>query len=135
MVSLVNKQHFYYLWAFMEKDPILKVRNLTTKLQIGKAAYSVVENLSFDLHSEKTLAIVGESGCGKTMTALFLMRILPSPPALPSEGEVIYRNRNLLKISEREMRSIRGGKMAMIFQDPNNALNPVYTIGQQLMET
>lgn len=118
----------------MKEKPILTVRNLTTKLQIGQSAYSVVDNLSFNLHLGKTLAIVGESGCGKTMTALSLMRILPRPPALPSEGEVIYRNRNLLDISEKEMRLIRGGKIAMIFQDPNNALNPVYTIGEQLVE-
>jgi len=115
-------------------QPILKVHNLTTKLQIGQHAYSVVDNLSFDLHLGKTMAIVGESGCGKTMTALSLMRILPQPPALPSEGQVIYRDQNLLKLSEREMRSIRGGRIAMIFQDPNSALNPVYTIGDQLVE-
>ncbi|MDP1835506.1 MAG: ABC transporter ATP-binding protein [Chlamydiales bacterium] len=96
--------------------------------------YSVVEGLSFDLHAGKTLALVGESGCGKSMTALSLMRILPHPPALPSEGEVIYRGQNLLQISEAQMREIRGMRIAMIFQDPTSALNPVYTIGDQLVE-
>lgn len=115
-------------------EPQLLVRNLTTTLQIGRHAYPVVENLNFTLYSGKTLAVVGETGCGKSMTALSILRILPSPPALPSTGEVLYQNRNLLTISEKEMRKIRGAKIAMIFQDPNSALNPVYTIGSQLLE-
>jgi peptide/nickel transport system ATP-binding protein len=115
--------------------PILSVRNLTTRLQIGNTAYPIVDRLSFDLHLGKTLALVGESGCGKSMTALSLMRILPSPPALLSEGEILYRGKNLLALSEREMRMIRGGKIAMIFQDPSNCLNPVYSVGDQLLES
>lgn len=115
-------------------EPILKVRELTTYLQMGDKAVAIVDKLSFDLYPGKTLAIVGESGCGKTLTALSLMRILPSPPSLPSTGEVIYQNKNLLSLSEKEMRSIRGKKIAIIFQDPSSALNPVYTIGNQLME-
>lgn len=115
-------------------SPILRVRDLTTSLQIGGHAWTIVENLSFDLYLGKTLALVGESGCGKSMTALSLMRILPDPPALPSTGEVWYKGQNLLTISEREMRNIRGAKIAMIFQDPMSALNPVYSIGSQLVE-
>jgi len=113
---------------------ILEVRGLTTKLKLGKTDYTVVDRLSFDLCLDKTLALVGESGCGKSMTALSLMKILPEPPALPPEGEVIYQGRNLLKLNDREMRKIRGKSIAMIFQDPMSALNPVYTIGEQLME-
>jgi len=115
-------------------DPILTVRHLTTRLQMGDQAIAVVDDLSFDLFPGKTLAVVGESGCGKSLTALSLMRILPQPPALPSTGEVLYKGRNLLTLSEKEMRAIRGGRIAMIFQDPASALNPVYSIGQQLME-
>lgn len=117
-----------------EQEPILKVRNLTTRLRFGSDIWTVVDRLSFDLYHGKTLALVGESGCGKSLTALSLMRILPKPPALPSEGEVIYQGRNLLTVSEKEMRDIRGAKIAMIFQDPMSALNPVYTIGYQLAE-
>lgn len=113
---------------------VLSVRHLTTKLQIGRHAYAVVDNVSFDLFRGKTLALVGESGCGKSMTALSIMRTLPHPPALPSEGHVLYQGRNLLELSAKEMRSIRGGRIAMIFQDPSAALNPVYTIGNQLIE-
>lgn len=120
--------------SFSTTPPILTVRNLTTRLKIGQEVWTVVDHLDFSLYKEKTLALVGESGCGKSMTALSLLRILPHPPALPPSGEVLYQGRNLLTISEKEMRSIRGAKIAMIFQDPMSALNPVYTIGNQLME-
>lgn len=115
-------------------EPILSVNHLTARLQIGADAYKVVEEISFQLHSGKTLALVGESGCGKSMTALSIMRILPTPPALPPEGEVWYQGQNLLTLSEKEMRKLRGARIAMIFQDPATALNPVYTIGDQLLE-
>lgn len=116
------------------ETPILEVKHLTTKLLLGQQEIAVVDDLSFKLYAGKTLALVGESGCGKSMTALSLMRILPQPPALPSTGELLYQGKNLLEFSEKEMRSIRGGKIAMIFQDPSSALNPVYTIGNQLSE-
>jgi len=118
----------------MTDDVVLDVDHLVTKLRIGEEAFKVVDGLSFRLRRGKTLALVGESGCGKSMTALSLLRILPQPPALPPEGAVQYRGRDLLKVSEREMRKIRGAQLAMIFQDPMSALNPVYTVGSQLME-
>lgn len=114
--------------------PILTVSHLTTRLLFPPFSYKVVDDLSFKLYPGKTLALVGESGCGKSMTALSLMRILPDPIALPSEGEVLYKGQNLLTIREKEMRSLRGARLAMIFQDPANALNPVYPIGDQLLE-
>lgn len=114
--------------------PVLEVRHLKTYFQLENAPYAVVDDVSFDLHPGKTLAIVGESGCGKTVTALSILGILPTPPMLYSEGEIIYRGRNLLTISKKEMFKIRGSTIAMIFQDPTNALNPVYTIGNQLLE-
>jgi oligopeptide/dipeptide ABC transporter ATP-binding protein len=116
------------------EEPILIVNHLTTRLIIEQGDVAIVDDLSFVLHQRKTLALVGESGCGKSMTALSLMRILPQPPALPSTGEVLYKGRNLLTLTEKEMSKIRGGKIAMIFQDPSSALNPVYTIGNQLVE-
>jgi len=114
--------------------PILQIKNLTTKLRLGGRPVPVVKEVSFDLLSGRTTALVGESGCGKSMTALSLMRILPSPPALPSSGEVLYRGQNLLKLSDSEMRGIRGNQIGMVFQDPMSSLNPVYTIGEQLLE-
>lgn len=114
---------------------VLKVRHLSTYM-MGKnrEKIAVVNNVSFSLSSGKTLALVGESGSGKSMTALSLLRILPQPPMLHPEGEVLFHGKNLLTMSEREMRSIRGKSIAMIFQDPMSALNPVYTVGDQLEE-
>lgn len=113
---------------------VLAVEDLRTSLRMGDSLFEVVRGVSFNLYPGKTLALVGESGCGKSMTALSLMRIAPSPPVLPSTGKVLFQGKNLLSLSEKEMCSLRGGKIAMIFQDPSNALNPVYTIGEQLME-
>lgn len=116
------------------EEPVLTVNNLTTNLLVDGKIVAIVDGVSFELYKGKTVALVGESGCGKSMTALSLMRITPQPPALPSTGEIIFQGKNLLTLSEKEMRSFRGGKIAMIFQDPSSALNPVYTIGSQLVE-
>lgn len=116
------------------KNPILRVKQLTTKLHIGNSTYAVIEGISFDLDPGKTLALVGESGCGKSITALSILQILPHPPFLPSAGEIIYNDQNLLTLSEKEVQKIRGARIAMIFQDPSSALNPVFTIGDQLLE-
>lgn len=118
----------------MMTEPILSVSNLRVRLKQGPISYEIVRGVSFDLYSGKTLALVGESGCGKSLSALSLLNIQPTPPFLHPEGMVNYRSQNLLKLSEKELQKIRGGKIAMIFQDPNNALNAVYTIGNQLME-
>ncbi|MBA3815566.1 MAG: ABC transporter ATP-binding protein [Parachlamydiaceae bacterium] len=115
-------------------EPILQVKDLCTSLQLEGRAVTLVDHFSLNLYRGQTVALVGESGCGKTMTALSLMRILPQPAALPSTGKVIFKGKNLLDLSEKEMRQIRGSRIAMIFQDPASALNPVYTIGNQLME-
>ena len=113
---------------------VLNVKELTTKLKVGRTVLTAVDRISFSLEKGKTLALVGESGCGKSLTALSILRILPRPPALPSEGQVLFGETDLLKMPEREMRKIRGSKIAMIFQDPMSALNPVYSILNQLME-
>jgi oligopeptide/dipeptide ABC transporter ATP-binding protein len=116
-------------------DVVLKVRHLTVKLKSAGKVYRVVDDICFDLKRGQTLALVGESGCGKSMTALSILRILPDPPTLPPEGEVIYEGQNLLTLKNAQLRHIRGRRIAMIFQDPLSALNPVYTIGGQLLES
>lgn len=118
----------------MEQEVVLSVRHLTVRLKIEGEVYPVIEDLCFDLRRGETLALVGESGCGKSMTALALLQILPMPPALPPEGEILYRGKNLLTLSNAHMRKIRGRHIAMIFQDPISALNPVYSLGAQLLE-
>lgn len=118
----------------MNSDPILDVDNLVIKLQLGDEVYPVVRNIAFKLYPGRTLALVGESGCGKTMAALSLLRIAFSPPALPPEGKVLFEGKNITTVGSKELRSIRGGKIGTIFQDPSSSLNPVFTVGNQLME-
>ncbi len=105
---------------------------MTFRLQDYQAR--AVRGVSFEIQQKSTLGIVGESGCGKTMTALSLMRLVPSPPAIIEKGEIIFEERDLLKLNEKEMRQIRGGRISMIFQDPMTSLNPVFTCGYQIKE-
>lgn len=115
-------------------EPVLSVLDLKVRLKMESGSFEIVRGISFDLFAGKTLALVGESGCGKSISALSLLKIQPTPPFLPPEGQVLYQSQNLLSLSERQLRKIRGGRIAMVFQDPNNALNAVYTIGMQLIE-
>ena len=113
----------------------LDVRGLTTVLETRAGSVPVVDNVTFSVETGHTVAIVGESGCGKSMTALSLMRILPQPPARIVAGEVWIGGRDILALSEPEMRRVRGGEIAMIFQDPMTSLNPVLSIGEQITES
>jgi len=115
--------------------PVLEVHDLTTMLTTESRPLPIVRGISFTLHAGQTLALVGETGCGKSMTALSLLRLAPQPPTLPPTGKVLYQGINLLTLSSQEMRGVRGRHIAMIFQDPRSSLNPVCTIGEQLLET
>lgn len=117
-----------------DPKPILEVKNLKVALKLKGGVFPVVNDVSFSLYPGKTLALVGESGCGKTMTALSLLKLNDGANVLPPEGEVIYQGENLLSINEKRLRKVRGAKIAMVFQDPTTSLNPLYTIGNQLME-
>lgn len=113
---------------------LLEVRNLHTCFHTDTGISRAVEGASFDIRKGETLALVGESGCGKTVTALSVMRLVPAPPGEIVKGEIIFRERNLLDLSEAQMRFIRGRRIGMIFQEPMTALNPLYTIGYQIRE-
>lgn len=113
---------------------ILQVRNLTTQLPRGKKLVKIVNNISFDTFKGKTLGIVGESGSGKSITALSIMQLIDTAQGSIT-GEVLLDGTNLLDLKEDVMRKIRGTRIAMIFQDPMNALNPLFTIGNQIGET
>ena len=117
----------------METKPVLAVRNLTTSFLVDGAWKSVVRNVSFDVAPGETVAIVGESGSGKSVTSLSLMRLL-APASSRIEGEVLLNGRDLLALSEREMRGVRGNDISMIFQEPMTSLNPIFTIGRQISE-
>jgi peptide/nickel transport system ATP-binding protein len=114
---------------------LLEVENLVTEFHVEHGVARAVDGVSFSLKEGETLGIVGESGSGKSVTSLSLMRLVPDPPGkvLPS-SKVVVNGRDVMKLPEREMKRIRGSEIAMIFQDPMTALNPVYTIGNQLSE-
>ncbi len=117
-----------------EKQVILQVDNLRTEFDTEDGVVHAVNGISYSLKEGETLGIVGESGCGKSVSVLSIMRLLPEPPARIAEGEVKFFGKNLLALSESDMRHIRGGQIAMVFQDPMTFLNPVLTIGYQLTE-
>ena len=114
---------------------LLEIKNLKTQFQTQGRLIRAVDGVSCDIEEGETLAIVGESGCGKSVTALSVMRLIPFPPGRIVDGEIIYRGRNLLKLDPEEMRQVRGKEISMIFQEPMTSLNPVLTIGKQLVET
>ena len=114
---------------------LLEVKGLKTHFFTEEGAVKAVDGVSYDLEDGETLGLVGESGCGKSVSALSLMRLIPSPPGKIVDGEVWFENRDILKIGMEDMRAIRGGKISMIFQEPMTSLNPVLTIERQLTET
>jgi len=113
---------------------LLQVKNLQTQFATQDGVVHAVNGTSFEVAERETLGIVGESGCGKSVSMLSIMRLIPQPPGKIVGGEVLFDGRDLLKMSEDEIRRIRGNKIAMIFQDPMTSLNPVLTIGQQVSE-
>jgi len=114
--------------------PLLEVRGLHTYFFLEGGPSKAVEGVDLVVERGKTLGLVGESGCGKSATSLSIMRLIPSPPGRIVSGEVIFDGRNLLELPEREMRSVRGGDIGMIFQEPMTSLNPVFTVGSQIVE-
>ena len=114
--------------------PVLEVSGLSTVFHTRRGLVRAVQDVSFTVNAGETLAIVGESGCGKTITALSLMRLVPMPPGEIAAGSVKVDGTDLLKLSDNEMRSMRGSKIAMIFQEPMTALNPLLTVGNQIEE-
>jgi oligopeptide transport system ATP-binding protein len=114
--------------------PLLEVRGLKTQFFTEDGVVKAVDGVSFYLNEGETLGIVGESGCGKSVSVLSVMRLIPQPPGKIVEGQVLFEGRDLLKLSDDEIRKVRGNKIAMVFQDPMTYLNPVLTIGKQIGE-
>jgi len=115
-------------------ENILELKNLTISFGNKKERYEVVSDVSINVPKGKVVCVVGESGCGKTVTALSIMGLLPIPPASVDSGEVIFDGQNLLGLSEKQLRDYRGNRLSMIFQEPVSSLNPVFTIGNQIGE-
>jgi len=114
--------------------PLLSVRDLVTTFRTDRSSVRAVDGVSFDIPEGATVGLVGESGCGKSVTSLSVLRLVPDPPGRIDSGTITFRDRDLLALSEREMRSVRGNQISMIFQEPMTSLNPVYTVGSQIVE-
>lgn len=115
--------------------PVLKINNLTTTFFLKKGPVKAVDNVCLTLNQGQSLALVGESGCGKTMLALSILRLIPSPPGKITSGEVLFNGQDLTTLPEKDLRGIRGNDISMIFQEPMSALNPVFRVGAQISET
>ena len=114
--------------------PLLEIRDLRTYFYTGDKTVKAVDGVSYSIEEGKTLGLVGESGCGKSVSALSILGLIPSPPGKIESGEIIFEGCDLRKLSESEMRAIRGNDIAMIFQEPMTSLNPVFTVGYQISE-
>jgi oligopeptide/dipeptide ABC transporter ATP-binding protein len=115
-------------------SPLLRIRDLVTSFRTDTGALRAVDQVSFDVPRARTVALVGESGCGKSVTALSILRLVPGPAGRVESGSVEFEGRELLALKEREMRAVRGNLVSMIFQEPTTSLNPVYSIGWQIVE-
>ncbi len=115
-------------------DSILQIRNLSTGFETDDGLVTAVDDVSFDIPRGKTLGLVGESGCGKSVTAMSVMRLLPQPMGRILGGQIFFEGKDLLSLSDEEMRKVRGARIGMVFQEPMTALNPVHRIGKQLSE-
>ena len=116
------------------EELLLNVQNLKTYFYTEEGVVPGVDDVSFSVRKGETLAIVGESGCGKSATALSILRIVQSPPGRIIDGQILFGDKDLLKLSEKEMRDVRGNDISMIFQEPMTSLNPVFTVGEQISQ-
>lgn len=117
-----------------EREALLRANNLDVTLFTEDGSLPAIQDLTFEMRFGETLAVVGESGCGKSMTALSVMGLIPQPPAKITGGEIVFEGTDLMKLSRDEMRAVRGNKISMIFQEPMTSLNPVMTSGRQIRE-
>ena len=115
-------------------DAVLSVRGLTTVLHLDGGPVTIVDDVSFDVGAGETVALVGESGCGKSLTMLSVMGLHPVPPAEIVAGSVVLGSHDLLRMSEADRRSVRGADIAMVYQDPMTSLNPLMRVGDQIAE-
>jgi oligopeptide/dipeptide ABC transporter ATP-binding protein len=115
-------------------EPVLALRGLRVSFELPRGRLTAVDGVDLDLVAGETLCVVGESGCGKSVTALSILRLLPEPPARVESGEVLFRGRDLLRLSLPELRAIRGNRISMIFQEPMTSLNPVFRVEDQIAE-
>ena len=119
----------------MSDDALLKIEDLRTYFKMEGGLARAVDGVSYEIRPGRTLAVVGESGSGKSVTALSILRLIPSPPGVHAGGHIFFEGKDLTTLSESELQDIRGNKIAMIFQEPMTSLNPVFTVGDQIGES
>ena len=117
-----------------EKSPILEIKDLRVTYETDIEVVEAVNGISFQIEKGKTLGLVGETGAGKTTTALSILRLLPETTGRIKGGEICFEGEDLLHVDEEQMRGVRGNRISMVFQDPMSSLNPVYTVGDQIGE-
>ncbi|MGQ3180276.1 MAG: ATP-binding cassette domain-containing protein, partial [Blastomonas fulva] len=116
-------------------EALLRVQDLHVEFRTRRGQALVLNGVDFELRAGETLCVVGESGCGKSMTALALLRLIPSPPGRIRDGRVLFQGEDLVRATDARMREVRGNRISMIFQEPMTSLNPVLTVGRQIAET
>ena len=116
-------------------ENILEIKDLSIQYRADKRIVEAVNKLNFTLKKGESLGLVGETGAGKTTTALGIMGLIPNPPGMVTEGEILFEGEDLLKLNKKKLREVRGKKISMIFQDPMTSLNPVMTVGPQIAES
>src|SRR5881628_2709973 len=114
--------------------PLLEIKNLKIEFAAGDVWLRAVDEVSLTVNARETVCLVGESGCGKSVTALSIARLVPTPPARYAGGEILLNERNVLKMSKKELQQIRGGVVSYVFQEPDASLNPVLRVGTQIKE-
>jgi oligopeptide/dipeptide ABC transporter ATP-binding protein len=134
MRTLILGADGYKETRLLKREPLLEIRDLRVSFKTGGSVVSAVDGVSLHVNDDEIIAIVGESGCGKSVTLLSILRLIQTPPGHIDAGQILLKGCNLLKLSEREMREIRGNEIAMIFQEPMSSLNPVFTVGDQISE-
>lgn len=119
----------------MSSQDLIRIENLSVQFKTDEGTVNAVKNISFSIPKGKTVGLVGESGSGKSVSSLAIMRLIPNPPGKVTSGKIIFDGKDLLSLSEADMRSVRGNRISMIFQEPMTSLNPVFTVGDQICET
>jgi len=117
-----------------QSENLVSIDNLSVEFQTDEGVVRAVDGVSLSIKRKKTLGVVGESGCGKSVTALSMMRLIPSPPGRFASGQIVFEGQDLLTLPEKSMRKLRGNRISMIFQEPMTSLNPVFTVGEQIAE-
>ena len=133
--SLFLSKYIIERRVLMVHKPVLEVKNLRTSFFTDNGEVAAVDDIDFHINEGEILGVVGESGCGKSVTSLSIMGLVPNPPGKIVGGEILYKGEDLTKATDRRMRQIRGNDITMIFQEPMTSLNPLFTIGDQIMET